>query len=61
MVYPEAGYFEMPHWQFVDVIDPDDFVDLCQGWIDEGVQIVGGCCGIGIDHIEALGRRLGRL
>jgi len=61
MVYPEAGYFEMPHWQFVDVIDPGDFVDLCQGWIDEGVQIVGGCCGIGIDHIEALGRHLGRI
>jgi len=61
MVYPEAGYFEMPHWQFVDVIDPDDFVGLCQDWIDAGVQIVGGCCGIGIDHIEALGRHLGRI
>ena len=23
-------------------------------WVDEGAQIIGGCCGIGPEHIRAL-------
>ena len=54
MAYPDSGYFEMPHWQFVDVIPVDEFVACNKEWISFGVQIVGGCCGLGIKHIEAL-------
>jgi homocysteine S-methyltransferase len=53
-VYPESGYFTMPHWQFVDIIAPDDLVTEARNWRDEGIQIIGGCCGIGPQHIEAL-------
>ena len=53
-VYPEAGYFEMPSWQFVDIIEPEDLAGRARAWIDGGVQIVGGCCGLGPEHIEAL-------
>ena len=54
MVYPDSGYFKMPHWQFVDVLPVDDFVAFSRQWIAAGVQVVGGCCGLGIEHIEAL-------
>jgi S-methylmethionine-dependent homocysteine/selenocysteine methylase len=54
MVYPDSGYFKMPHWQFVDIIPVDDFVACSRQWIAAGVQVVGGCCGLGIEHIKAL-------
>ncbi len=58
-VYPNSGEFVYPHWQFDTVCAPEAFADAAQGWIDRGVQILGGCCGIGPDHIRLLGRRLG--
>jgi S-methylmethionine-dependent homocysteine/selenocysteine methylase len=58
MAYPDSGYFKMPHWQFVDIIPVDDFVAYSRQWIAAGVQIVGGCCGLGIDHIGALSASL---
>ncbi len=60
MAYPDSGYFEMPHWRFVDVIAPRDFAREALAWVDAGVQIVGGCCGLGLEHIEALSRALAR-
>ena len=56
--YPESGYFEMPHWQFVDIIEPEVFADRAMSWIGQGVQLVGGCCGTGLPHIQALAKRL---
>jgi homocysteine S-methyltransferase len=56
--YPESGYFTMPHWQFVDIIAKDDLVNEARGWRRRGVQIIGGCCGIGPEHIEALNAAL---
>jgi homocysteine S-methyltransferase len=58
-VYPESGYFTMPHWQFVDIISTDDLVAEARGWREQGVQIIGGCCGIGPEHIEALHAAIG--
>lgn len=58
--YPESGYFKMPDWQFVDIIDPQDFAEHLCRWAAAGVQIVGGCCGIGPRHIEVLKHRLPR-
>jgi S-methylmethionine-dependent homocysteine/selenocysteine methylase len=52
--YPESGYFVMPHWQFVEIIEPADYVARALTWIATGVQIVGGCCGLGPAHIRAL-------
>ncbi len=57
-VYPESGYFTMPNWQFVDIISPDDLVTEARGWRERGVQLIGGCCGIGPDHIKALNTAL---
>jgi hypothetical protein len=45
-----------------DHVSPAEFVAKAKGWVDQGVQIIGGCCGIELDHIrplrEALPRRL---
>ncbi len=56
--YPESGYFEMPDWKFVDVISADRFAEACLGWRDFGATILGGCCGIGPSHIQALSTAL---
>jgi len=52
--YPESGYFIMPNWQFVEIIAPDDLVREAQTWVSGGVQVLGGCCGLGPRHIGAL-------
>ena len=57
-VYPESGYFEMPDWQFVDIIPPFAFAKAAMEWRAGGAQILGGCCGIGPAHIRALTRKL---
>ncbi|HXV24256.1 MAG TPA: homocysteine S-methyltransferase family protein [Alphaproteobacteria bacterium] len=53
MAYPDSGYFEMPDWRFVDVITPQRFETFCGEWIKSGVQILGGCCGLSVEHIQA--------
>jgi len=58
--YPESGFFKMPDWQFVDIMPPGDFAELACAWVEGGVQIIGGCCGIGPEHIEAMTARLPR-
>lgn len=57
MAYPESGHFKMPEWQFSD-LTPEEFAEICCGWVDNGVQIIGGCCGVSVDHIAALGAAL---
>lgn len=59
-VYPESGFFSMPNWQFVDVISPQALAEAAQGWVREGVRLVGGCCGLGPEHIAALCHALKR-
>ena len=53
-VYPESGFFSMSHWHFVDVIEPQALAEAAQGWVRGGVRMVGGCCGLGPEHIAAL-------
>ena len=52
--YPDTGHFEMPSWNWTDSIEPGVLAERALGWIDEGAQIIGGCCGTGVEHIEAL-------
>ena len=53
-VYPDSGYFIMPNWQFVDLIEPQDLADAAKRWVGDGVRMVGGCCGLGPEHIAAV-------
>ena len=54
MAYPDSGFFKMPNWQFEDVIPTTTFLGFAEAWIRQGVQIVGGCCGLSPEHIAAL-------
>ena len=59
LAYPDSGYFEMPHWRFVDIVSPEKLASVAREWIDEdGVRLVGGCCGLGVEHVEALAEML---
>ena len=58
--YPHSGHFVMPHWQFDSVISPEAYLAEAQAWVGMGVQVVGGCCGIGPAHIRLLAERLPR-
>jgi homocysteine S-methyltransferase len=53
MAYPDSGFFEMPHWCFVDVMTPERFEGFCRDWLGLGVQIIGGCCGLTVEHVRA--------
>ena len=35
-------------------LTPDQFVARAQRWVSEGVQVVGGCCGIELEYIRPL-------
>jgi S-methylmethionine-dependent homocysteine/selenocysteine methylase len=56
--YPNSGDWTPPNWGFDTVISPTDFVAVAESWVARGVQIIGGCCGIGPDHIALLSKRL---
>jgi methionine synthase I (cobalamin-dependent) len=46
---------------FIDTVTVADLVTAAQGWIGQGVTVVGGCCGITPDHIAGLAAGLGPL
>ena len=54
MAYPDSGYFAMPSWQFQNIIEPDRLVEHARDWLARRVSVLGGCCGLGIEHIRAL-------
>lgn len=53
-VYAHSGKFVQPNWIFDGVISPEDYASAARDWLKQGVQVLGGCCGIGVDHIQAL-------
>ena len=60
--YPEAGRKDYVQ-AFADpnVENPhsiDEWVATAQRWVASGVQVIGGCCGMGLDHIRGLADRL---
>ena len=59
MAYPDSGFFKMPRWQFTDIIEPEDLEEEARQWCGLGVQVLGGCCGLGLEHIRALARLRG--
>lgn len=57
-IYPNSGHFVDLHLQFDSVCSDAEFERVALGWLRQGVQIVGGCCGIGPSHIRRLGGKL---
>ena len=58
-VYPNTGRYKQPGgWDFDACCSPDEFLSACDGFLAAGVDIIGGCCGIGPAHIRALRQQL---
>jgi S-methylmethionine-dependent homocysteine/selenocysteine methylase len=61
-VYPEAGRRDYVR-DFADPnvenpYSPEEYVGIAQSWVAQGVQVIGGCCGMGLPYIKALNGNL---
>ncbi|NKB39158.1 MAG: hypothetical protein GKR93_18655 [Gammaproteobacteria bacterium] len=56
--YAESGHFVAPSWKFEEVISIEDYLVYAKQWRAGGAQIIGGCCGIGPEHIRCLKENL---
>ena len=54
MAYPETAYFNHLDEHPTITMEPAEFAAHCRGWVEDGVQIIGGCCGTTVDHIRAM-------
>ena len=52
--YPDSGNFKSPYWDFEEVISPPHLIEYAAQWKASGANVIGGCCGLGPSHIEAL-------
>lgn len=58
-VYPHVGSFAPPSWHFDPSFTPPDLVIRARRWVQRGVRVVGGCCGLGPAFIAALSAEFG--
>ncbi len=52
--YPNMGTYLRYEWDWSVCPTPEQFLTSARSWVDEGMQIVGGCCGARPAHIKAL-------
>jgi homocysteine S-methyltransferase len=57
-VYPNLGYLSDDGWRSESRVGGAEFAAMALRWREEGAQIVGGCCGVGPEHIAAARRAL---
>ena len=60
-VYPNSGHYKRPHWYFDSLIEPEQFAAAAMQWVQRYVKAIGGCCGLGPEHIAELSKALGRM
>jgi S-methylmethionine-dependent homocysteine/selenocysteine methylase len=58
-IYAETGAWTPPNWVFSG-LTPEEYVAQAVTWADHGAQLIGGCCGVGPEHIALLAARLRR-
>ena len=58
MVYPNADHYDpVSGWKTDPDFNPLSYSEITAKWFEQGVRIIGGCCGTGpefIRHIEHL-------
>jgi S-methylmethionine-dependent homocysteine/selenocysteine methylase len=52
-VYAETGDWRPPNWVF-DGMTPAEYLEQAITWVDHGARLIGGCCGVGPEHIRPL-------
>ena len=58
-VYAETGDWQPPNWVFGG-LPPAGYLQQAITWADSGARLIGGCCGVGPEHIRALTDGLSR-
>ncbi len=53
MAYPCAGRKGIVAGS-LEHVTPEDFTGAANDWVDRGVQVIGTCCGFGVEYIEPL-------
>ncbi|MEM6985703.1 MAG: homocysteine S-methyltransferase family protein, partial [Pseudomonadota bacterium] len=53
-VYAHSGGVVDGDWVFEGTITPAEYAAASHDWLDQNVQIVGGCCGIRPEHMAAV-------
>lgn len=57
-VYPNLGYYTDEGWRFEPGVGSPEYAAMALRWRAEGAQIIGGCCGVGPDHVAAAREQL---
>ncbi|MBV7335054.1 homocysteine S-methyltransferase family protein [Chloroflexi bacterium TSY] len=57
-VYAHSGIYRDGKLIFDSVISPEDYAVAVSGWLRRGVNLVGGCCGVGVEHMLHLQRMM---
>ncbi|MEO1198157.1 MAG: homocysteine S-methyltransferase family protein [Pseudomonadota bacterium] len=53
-VYAHSARWEGQVGIFDQTVPPDACAEYARSWLTRGVQVIGGGCGLGVDHIKAL-------
>ena len=51
--YPNLGYLSTAGWRTEPGVGGAEYAEMALRWRDEGAQIIGGCCGVGPEHVAA--------
>jgi S-methylmethionine-dependent homocysteine/selenocysteine methylase/SAM-dependent methyltransferase len=51
--YPNLGYLSAAGWRHELSIGGREYAELARSWREEGAQLIGGCCGVGPEHLQA--------
>jgi methionine synthase I (cobalamin-dependent) len=52
--YPNQGLWIPPEWKVERSLTPEEYADFARKWHMAGANAIGGCCGIGPEHISAV-------
>ena len=54
MFYPEIHKFDTSTHEAIATCNEDEFANSCLEFIDDQIQIIGGCCGVSDNHLKKL-------
>jgi methionine synthase / methylenetetrahydrofolate reductase(NADPH) len=59
--FPNAGYPRYQDGRFLYNAAPDYFADKAKEFVAQGASLIGGCCGVGPEHIRAMANAIAGL
>ncbi len=57
-VYPNNGRYDMWRWRWEHTTTPAELAEHARQYAAEGMNIIGGCCGVRPEHIAAIAQAL---